>query len=270
MRRLLLLLFFITSASLYISPAVAQDTLTVMTYNIYHGEQAYQDKQGSLQVIADLIKREDPDLVALQEVDSLTGRSASLNQGTPLNQIKKLASLTSRHGYFAKAIDYDGGGYGEGILTKKSLPVEKVMLPNPREGEKRALLIVEYPLKQGKKLLFGGTHLDHQMVGNRIAQVQKINEYFSSVEHPVVVAGDFNFTPGEKPYQLMSYQWLDAAAELKLTEPTFPSKEPSARIDYIFMSKGKDVKWELIDMQVLKEDHSDHRPVVLTFIIHKK
>jgi hypothetical protein len=61
--------------------------------------------------------------VALQEVDSMTNRSAALNNGIQQDLVQELARMTGMHGYFGKAIDFSDGGYGEGILSR--YPVEK-------------------------------------------------------------------------------------------------------------------------------------------------
>lgn len=245
-------------------PTFGQDTLTVMTYNIYHGEQAYQEGRSNLQDIASVIKKVDPDLVALQEVDSLTGRSASLNDGIPINQIKELGELTGMHGYFGKAIDFEGGGYGEGLLSKKKLKSQKIMLPIPKGGERRALLMVEYPLSEKYKVVFGGTHLCHQYEQNRIAQVKAINKHFSSLSQPAIIAGDFNFTPHEDPYQFIKKNWFDAAKLANSMGPTYSYQEPSKRIDYIFLSQ-KD--WKIMEVEVLQEPYSDHLPIVLSILV---
>lgn len=248
-----------------VTVACGQDTLTVMSYNIYHGENPYQSGQSNLQQVAALINKVDPDLVALQEVDSLTGRSAPLNDGDPLNQVQYLADQTDMHGYFGKAMDYDGGGYGEGLLSSRKLKSMKIILPTPEGGEPRALLLVKYPLNDTDTLVFGGTHLGHQYPANRIAQMQKINDYVGSIGQPVIIAGDFNFTPSSKPYKIASQRWIDAARRSNNAEPTYSYDQPEKRIDYIFLSKK--AGWDVIDMNVLKVGHSDHMPVVLTVIV---
>ena len=56
-------------------PASAQlPTFRVMTYNIHHGEGL--DRKVDMDRIVDLIKREGADIVALQEVDKGTERTA--------------------------------------------------------------------------------------------------------------------------------------------------------------------------------------------------
>src|SRR5699024_2715547 len=228
----------------------AQDTLKVMTYNIYHGEQAYQEGESNLEDVASLINKVDPDFVALQEVDSLTHRSGKFNKGDPEDLIQTLADLTNRYGYFGKAISYDGGGYGEGILSKKAFKSRKLMLPIPKGGEDRAVVMLEAQTETGRRFLFAGTHLCHQYSENRLAQVEKINNYFKKVADPIIIGGDFNFTPEREPYKKISSLWRDAAVLSGNTNPTISYEEPTHRIDYLFLSKKSN--WKVLDLNVLK------------------
>lgn len=247
--------------------APAQDTLTVMSYNIYHAEQAYKEGKSSMQDIADLINREEPDYVALQEVDEMTERLAALHSGKSFSLADSLASLTNMTGYFGKAIDYGGGGYGIGLLSKERSEPQKVMLPNPAGGEQRVFLFIEAEEKSGQSLIFGGIHLDHQSPENKMAQVEAVNEYFSTGEMPVLLGGDFNFIPGSMPYVQMEELWMDAALMFdREPRPTIPAEDPDRRIDYIFLSKG--YRWEVVDFKTVMVDYSDHLPIVATVVIH--
>ncbi|MFH5885563.1 endonuclease/exonuclease/phosphatase family protein [Halalkalibaculum sp. DA3122] len=244
------------------------DTIKVMTYNIYHGEDPENPGSSNIEDVAMLIRNERPDFVALQEVDSLTGRSARLNNGVPQNLVEKLADLTGMHGYFGKAINFDGGGYGEGILTPHPVSVEKVMLPIPKGGEKRALLVARTELDEGGELLFAGTHLCHQYPENRAAQMQKINEFFSGADIPVILGGDLNFTPGSDPYNILRDQWIDMAQNVGLPEATYPYGDPEKRIDYLLVHAAMRDVVEVVDLRVLGVGYSDHLPVVATLKIY--
>lgn len=245
----------------------AQDTLTVMSYNIYHAEQAYDEGKSSLRDIAALITTEDPDYVALQEVDERTQRLASLHEEKSFSLADSLANLADMTGYFGKAIDYEGGGYGIGLLSKEKAESQKVMLPMPADGEQRVLLFIETETKSEHPLIFGGTHLDHQSPENKMAQVEAINEYFSTREMPVLLGGDFNFIPGSEPYNQMEEQWIDAALMPGgEPEPTIPAEDPDRRIDYIFLSE--DSKWELLNFRTISVQYSDHLPIVATVVLH--
>src|SRR5699024_5860068 len=108
------------------SGAHAQDSLTVMSYNIMHGEQPYDGGEGNLDDIAALIDEVNPDFVALQEVDEMTGRIAALNNGQPFSFIDSLAKVTGMKGYFGQTIDFEGGAYGIGLLTRTALEFHKI------------------------------------------------------------------------------------------------------------------------------------------------
>lgn len=260
MRKAIVLLVL---ATVYSPPAGGQTTLKLMTYNIYHGEHPAEGTS-NLEQVARLIRSEQPDLVALQEVDSLTGRSAGLNRGEPQNLVEELAEMTGMYGYFGKAMDYDGGGYGEGILSGKPVRIRKVMLPIPEGGEERALLIASMALDGDKRLVFAGTHLCHQHHKNRLAQAQRINGEFAGTGEAVVLAGDLNFTPGSDPYEVLGSDWIDAALSAGSSSHTFSFEEPSRRIDYLFLSQKAYERYEIEEVRVLKVGYSDHMPVVVT------
>lgn len=90
-----------------VSPA--NKTLRVMTYNIHVG--VGMDKKLDLQRIADVIKKEKPDLVGLQEVD----RGVKRTEGR--DEIVELAGLTGMQYAFAHNLDYQGGQYGVAIIS---------------------------------------------------------------------------------------------------------------------------------------------------------
>lgn len=249
------------------NPGAAQDTLTVMSYNIYHAEQAYEEGKSSLQDIAGLINKEEPDFVALQEVDERTERLAALNNAPPFSLTDSLADLTNMIGYFGKTIDYGGGGYGIALLSKESLKSQKVELPNPGDGESRALLFLEAQTESGQPLIVGGTHLDHRFSENKTAQVRAVNEYFSNRKLPIVLGGDFNFTPDSEQYTQMQQQWTDAASLFDgEPEATIPAENPDRRIDYLFLSNQSN--WEVLDIHIIDVNYSDHLPVVARLVIH--
>ncbi len=242
----------------------AQD-LKVMTFNIYHGEQNYDRGRSNLEEVARVINEYKPDFVALQEVDSMTNRSAGLNNGTPVNQVEKLAELTGMYGYFGKAIDFSNGGYGEGILTRDELCSKVYALPTPEGGEGRALIQVEYHLPDGEKIIFGGTHLCHEFDKNRIAQVKAIHKIYKQQDAAVILGGDFNFTPETKPYKILKKCFDDAAKVKGNPENTIPFHAPAQRIDYIFLSKN--TSWRIKDVEVIKNNASDHMPVLVTLTL---
>src|SRR5690606_7643924 len=87
-------------------------TVRVMSYNIHHAAPPSKPGVIDLDAIAAVIHAQQPDLVALQEVDVFTGRSG------PFNQAEELGKRTGMSAHFFKAIDHDGGEYGLAILSK--------------------------------------------------------------------------------------------------------------------------------------------------------
>lgn len=239
-----------------------ENTLKVLSYNIYHGEHPLHPGNSNLDSIADFINQLGPDLVLLQEVDSMTTRSASI-YGVKTDLLELLALKTGMDSYFARAMDYAEGGYGEGMLFKKGISSESIILPTPMEGEPRAMAWVEVEIA-GKQIGVGGTHLCHQFEDNRAAQVNTILDFISKKEIPVIWGGDLNFKPSDPEYSQIPSQWSDAAHLSNNDSPTYSSSSDSGRIDYIWFESEQ---FELIDYQVFQVNYSDHFPVLTTFKI---
>lgn len=232
-----------------------------MTFNIYHGEQYYHRGTSNLKQVAAVINQYNPDFVALQEIDSMTTRSANLHGGVPKDLVQELAAMTGMYGVFAKAIDYSNGGYGEGVLSRFPAQATSYQLPIPEGGEGRALLTITPTLPNGQQFIFAGTHLCHEFDKNRLAQTAAICNILEEKNLPVVMGGDFNFTPDSESYELISQSFKDAAAVHGNPEYTIPYTDPRARIDYLLLSSDYD--WEVKEVEVIRDNASDHMPVLV-------
>ena len=93
-------------------PVDSARVVRILSYNILHGETLKGDFD--LDRIAAVISSVDPDLVALQEVDFRTNRALNMDLVSELGQRTALVPL------FGRAMPYDGGEYGEGILSRYS------------------------------------------------------------------------------------------------------------------------------------------------------
>ncbi|MCC6287928.1 MAG: endonuclease/exonuclease/phosphatase family protein [Chitinophagaceae bacterium] len=242
----------------------AQQTIKILSYNIFHGEQAYKKAEPNIDSVAELVNKYKPDLAAFQEVDSATGRSKGIYK-IPTDFIAELAIKTNMHGFFGKAMNYDGGGYGEGLLSNKPAKATVKLLPTPKGGEPRALIYIDYPLSAKKKIIFAGTHLCHQFEENRIAQVNEINKIFEKAKTPVILCGDLNFSPDKEPYRILLTMWDDAAVVKGDPQLTFSADNPKVRIDYGWLKKGH--KCKVVNVEVLPYNYSDHKPVLITLEI---
>ena len=220
-----------------------QRQVRVMSYNVRHC--AGMDMVLDYDRTAAVISKQQPDVVALQELDSMTSRSGHRYQ------LGELADRTQYHPVFGSAIDYDGGTYGVGILTRES-PISVKRIPLPGE-EPRVLLVVEL-----KDYVIACTHLDLE-AEQRLASVPLIVAEAQRWQKPFVLAGDWNDVPNSPLLQELE----ESFTILSGNDATFPADEPQECIDYVASYKGRSVvvqKSSVID----EPEASDHRPLVVS------
>jgi endonuclease/exonuclease/phosphatase family metal-dependent hydrolase len=241
------------------SASPAKKTLRVMTYNIHVG--VGMDKKLDLQRIADVINRERPDLVGLQEVD----RGVKRTEGK--DEIAELAEMTRMHFAFAPNLDYQGGKYGVAILSR--FPIKNTvhrMFENKREAERRGLLRVEVEVG-GETVNFVTTHLDYQFADGRLFETEQLLKNLESVEGPLIVVADLNDTPDGSAYKLIRTLFDDAwiVSRAKGEGFSYPADKPVKRIDHIFYRTSKGIRAK--KAWVVETLASDHVPVLATIEI---
>lgn len=225
----------------------------VLTYNILHGATTKGDFD--LDLIARVIKSANPDLVALQEVDYKTNRAKKYDLVT------ELAIRTGMSPLFARAMPYDGGEYGEGVLSDYTfLSTKNHPLPYTEGKEPRAAAEVNVILKSGDTIRFVGTHLDHERdPTNRLMQAKELNRILTADNRPSILTGDLNEEPQKSAMQELFTQWTRSFKE---DVPTFPSDNPIKKIDYILFRPAH--RWRVLETKVLDEKiASDHCPVLV-------
>ncbi len=226
--------------------------LRILSYNIHHAEGV----DGKLDVprIAQVILSVKPDLVALQEVDKNTTRTGKVNQDI------ELANITKMNSVFGSNITFQGGQYGNAILSKFPIIKNKnFLLPNVDSGEQRGLLRSQIQISNKENVLFFSTHLDHRRSDTeRLASAEAINQIISlDNKSPAILAGDFNDVPESPTLKELGKLWLRTNKKIL---KTIPASKPSRQIDYIFVQPKE--RWKIIESQVLDEDiASDHRAI---------
>ncbi len=113
------------------------ETVKILSYNVRNARG--MDEVTDYNRVASVIKRIDADCAAIQELDSATQRSGGFIV------LDELAKRTGMFATYNKSIDYQGGGYGIGILTKEKPPLRKEAVLLPGSEEQRSLLLVEMP-----------------------------------------------------------------------------------------------------------------------------
>ena len=239
-------------------------SLRVMTYNIYGARATSPANAADLDAIAEVIRRQNPDFVTLNEVDVFTNRT-----GKDVHQARDLAEKLGMEWHFSKAIDRDGGEYGDAVLSKYPiLEKRSYRLPCAAEqpGEDRSLCVIRVQI-DGKDLYVASTHLDHLSGdASRLVQATEIRRIRDTeLEGDLILCGDLNAIPSSNVIATMTSFLTNTGP---IDQYTFPSDDPSRKIDYIMyapiehfgvqncqvVSRG--------DQQVGGVDTSDHRPVI--------
>jgi endonuclease/exonuclease/phosphatase family metal-dependent hydrolase len=231
------------------------EELRVLCYNIHYANPPTKPGFIDLDAIARVIKNENPDVVALQEVDVNIGRSGRIDEA------RLLAEKTGMKAYFfAKAIDHDGGDYGVAILSKFDLlETQNYPLPDDRstKPEPRVLATARMKTPGGFEFIFATTHLEVRREENRLLQVEEIGKIVNATLLPVVIAGDFNAKPDSEVIRRMDKVFKRTCDPCA---PTIPVINPNRAIDYIAFRPEN--RFRVLQHKVIQETYaSDHLPV---------
>ena len=177
-----------------------------------------------------VIKKMNADVICLQGVDKETERSNGIDQ------LKMLAEKSNMYGYFAKAIDYKGGEYGVGILSKvEPINEDRYQLPGK---EKRAAMVVEF-----EKFVVVSTYFDTDMA-KRIESLDILRSKLTVYKKPVLLLGNFNEGNLESDFfKKVVKEWNVLSAD-KPTE----NGGKHRRLDFIVSLKECDVKVSQTDV----------------------
>lgn len=222
-------------------------TLRLMTYNVHQGFD--ESNVPGLDGLVATIAGEAPDVVVLQEVT----RGWMITQ-----QHDVLTVLAERLGMQYSFGPTIGETYGNAVLSR--LPVTEVRTVSyPRQvavrHQPRGALLFRV-----SDLLVIATHLDHIDGASDVRQGQMrvlIDAWAGA--RPAIVAGDLNALPASAEMRmLVQAGFTDLAQAGGAEQPTFPSRQPVERIDYIW---GIGVTGS--QAHTVASLASDHRPVVV-------
>jgi endonuclease/exonuclease/phosphatase family metal-dependent hydrolase len=245
---------------------VSQSTLRVVSYNIKHGRG--MDDEVDLVRIAEVLRALDADVITLQEVDNRTERTGGVDQ------VGVLAELLGYRAYFGAHRQYQGGEYGNAILTRLSVNRVRTHSIPPASGSELTVHEVELALSAGTSDLVGlesprtisvvSIHLAGAPE-ERLAQADSVTSFFAGADHPVVLAGDFNGRPGGPVLERLRQDWR--VLEKSGDPETYPSPAPDREIDFIMILPMPSL--EVIEHRVVDERlASDHRPILAVLSVN--
>lgn len=230
--------------------------LRALTYNLHHGEGL--DGRIDLERISKVIRDSHPDFVALQEVDRLARRTGGVDQAA------EYIRRTGMHGYFGAAMPFQGGEYGQVILSRWPLIEPRVVrLPGTKGREPRVATTARVNIPVLGQLCWVCLHLDATRDDtDRWEQVGALLAEFPGNGIPTLLAGDFNATPESRVMKRIlgsETGWVDTAGAGGAF--TDPADTPKVRIDFILAAP--EPRWRVVESTVLPEAvASDHRPVL--------
>ncbi|MDQ8204381.1 endonuclease/exonuclease/phosphatase family protein [Pelagicoccus sp. SDUM812003] len=257
-----------------------QKSFSLMTFNIAHGRglslyQGFNRAKGlfrNLDRIASIIRKHQPDIVALQEID------ASSHWNRHINLLDYLQSATdypySIHGIHNRREGAKPLAYGNAFLSKHPPLFWKVVpFGSKRLGEKGFL---EACFKiENTQIDVINLHLDFR---SRRSRLRQIDQLLSSIHQrsladpyhlPPLICGDFNTS--SRSLQDAVHQLINRSADAEnydyvpRSERTFPTHFPSRGLDFILLAQP----YHAERTEVLRCFASDHLPVLSTLSFPK-
>lgn len=240
-------------------------TFRVMTLNLAHGRghgfhqlfSASDSIRHNLDRVADVIRRERVDVVALQEADAASAWSGGFNQVEYLLRASGLAA--SYQGLHVKML---GLQYGTALLSAaplqetRSRAFREASLVPPRGY---ILATVAWPGRPGRTIDLVSAHLNFLSRHARMKEARELVADLADRDHPVILMGDFN-TDWHSRDGVLAY--LTRELDLSAYRPddrkaaTYPRVEK--RYDWILVSS----ELQFVRQKILEDRLSDHRAVV--------
>ena len=269
-----------------------QETITslkILTYNIAHGRgptggnwdgPVAADRE-RIDQIAELIRRHNPDVVVLNEVDFNSTWSGHQNQAAAIAEQAGYSYRMEQRNFDLRFL-YGSWKFGNAVLSR--LPIvdaDSIEYPvfsrweHVLVGSKQGCLCT-LQISPSQQVRIVPVHLEVRSEETRVASVNEIIQVANRSTLPTVFAGDFNSSPASFPLARQTAAGRNAMdllassrvvripeaavadAQPTTQEMTFTSTEPDRVIDWILPSSH----FACEDYQVLNVELSDHRPVL--------
>jgi endonuclease/exonuclease/phosphatase family metal-dependent hydrolase len=251
--------------------------ISLVSYNVKNFTgQGKNSSRELANVIKSFLKKDEPDIICLQEVKLRTNKVFNLEETK--NEFSKI-----RHYQYARS------GKTLGSVTMTCFPIVKMEEIRFENSGNIAICtdivcknqtirvfnvhlqsykidpdqydIIESPIiskKKDVKELIELLRKYKKATQMRAVQARMIREKIKESPFPVIVCGDFNDTPSSYAYQ-KTRGWLRDAfvASGKGIGQTYTGKLPSFRIDYILHSRS----FRSYNFEIHKIPYSDHYPI---------
>jgi endonuclease/exonuclease/phosphatase family metal-dependent hydrolase len=249
----------ITALALFAAACAGPTTVRVVCWNIHHGR-GLDDRVDPERIAAELAAL-GADVACLQEVDVGVARSDRID--LPLELAQRLGFDAA----FGKNLDYQGGDYGNAILSRWPIVEQhNLHFDMLRPNEQRGLLQARVNIA-GRDLWILSTHLDYRGDdAERRQNVAQILGRAAELGPAVVLAGDFNDVPQSAVHDALTAMFVDAFAVAGGgAGDSYPATQPKKRIDWVLVKdRGALVP---VAARTVPTAASDHRPVVIDLVL---
>jgi endonuclease/exonuclease/phosphatase family metal-dependent hydrolase len=248
---------------------VVGEPIRVVSFNLHNG---FDEAGGfALDEMLLALRRQDADVIALQEVS----RGWVVNGSADLYELAR--ESLGLVGVPGPSVVPD---WGNAVFTRWA-PSGATVVPLPPRGlslpRAAALVDLEAPEDETRRLRILATHFHYKTGDDPIRNEQA---RFVATElgappdtMPSILLGDFNAEPGSECLAILaSGGWSDvfavdeADAEVDAEALTYPSGEPTRRIDTIFF-RGP---WRLLRAEAAPPWGSDHRAVIAELLLEPR
>jgi endonuclease/exonuclease/phosphatase family metal-dependent hydrolase len=268
-------------------PQAKPRELRVMTYNIKHGQTnatctqppripgqpPFPDCNLDLQASINVIRAHNPDIVGLQEIDRFWARSGGVDEPAVI-----AAALGMDHYCYAANLDHAPDNHANvphqyGTVIVSRFPIvecSNTLLRRAGNTEQRGLTRALINVR-GVPLQFFNTHL-HTLAADRLLQTADIAAVIdASGDRSMVLIGDFNARPTAAEMVPVYTRFVDAWRAAGgapgenpngNTSPASLTRNPTSRIDYIFVSPQVEVTSTYVPIDPHTKLAADHYPVV--------
>lgn len=243
--------------------------LKIATYNI--GKNDASGNVTDFTALNQAVKNINADIITVVEIDNKTARSQKIDQ------LKEIADANHLHYAFGKALDFDGGEYGLGILSRYPIQHTQVINLPSGKAEQRATLLAQIAVPGfDSPVVVMAAHLDWQKDPTvRLMQARHLLDVsigdapsdFKDIASSIkILAGDFNSTRDEQPLREIRY-FFNAVEKQGTDYRTWPAVNPAIDLDHIFTFRGQ--KWKVKNLEIPHDSArftwsaaSDHLPVI--------
>jgi endonuclease/exonuclease/phosphatase family metal-dependent hydrolase len=240
-------------------------SVRLMTLNIAHaradgGNQLLQSKaraRSNLDRIATVINREQPDIVAFQELDNNSFWNGRFDHGQFIAEKTNFTHWFTGSHQLSNNLDY-----GTGLMSRfdMSEPFSVTFRkPFARTRKGFVLSTIDWPDTDGIKVDLVSLHLDFLSKSQRRKEIETLTSTLGQRSNLLIVMGDFNMEYDKSELLRSLASTLNLHAWHPDNDELVTFQRSGKRLDWILVSREFDINGH----QVLDDPLSDHQAVIV-------